>query len=162
MNSWPTDYESVALPLRYTSSQYITILLQIIAFVKGFMNMNLCDVSVVKRLMSKYQTGTKKSFGQNFLINKDVPYSIASESISYHRQVCGGKKSAVIEIGPGIGSLTSELCQVYDKVFAIEIDKALIPILAETLAEYDNVSVINEDFLKINLDEFIEKNLGDG
>ncbi len=123
--------------------------------------MNLCDVSVVKRLMSKYQTGTKKSFGQNFLINKDVPYSIASESISYHRQVCGGKKSAVIEIGPGIGSLTSELCQVYDKVFAIEIDKALIPILAETLAEYDNVSVINEDFLKINLDEFIEKNLGE-
>ncbi len=123
--------------------------------------MNLCDVNVVKRLMSKYQTGTKKSFGQNFLINKDVPYNIASESISYHRQACGNKKNAVIEIGPGIGSLTSELCQVYDKVFAIEIDKALIPILAETLSEYDNVSVINEDFLKINLDEFIEKNLGE-
>ncbi len=123
--------------------------------------MNLCDVNVIKRLMSKYQTGTKKSFGQNFLINKDIPYNIASESISYHRQVCGNKKNAVIEIGPGIGSLTSELCQVYDKVFAIEIDKALIPILAETLLEYDNVSVINEDFLKINLNEFIEKNLGE-
>lgn len=123
--------------------------------------MNLCDINVVKRLMSKYQTGTKKGFGQNFLINKDVPYNIASESISYHKEKCGDMRNAVIEIGPGIGSLTSELCQVYDRVFAIEIDKTLIPILAETLNEYDNVTVINEDFLKINLDEFIEKNLGE-
>lgn len=123
--------------------------------------MNLCDINTVKRLMSKYSTGTKKGFGQNFLINPDVPYNIASESYSYHKEINKNQKSAVLEIGPGIGSLTSELCRVYDKVVAVEIDKTLIPILAETLSEYDNVEVVNEDFLKLNLDEFLEKHLGE-
>ena len=119
--------------------------------------MNLCDINTVKRLMSKYSTGTKKGFGQNFLINEEIPYNIAEASYSYHSEKNYGKKSAVIEIGPGIGSLTQELCQVYDKVVAVEIDKTLIPILDETLAEFDNVEVVNEDFLKLNLDEFLQK-----
>ena len=121
--------------------------------------MNLCDINVVKRLMSRYGTGTKKSFGQNFLINPDVPASIAYESCSYHKSKCCGD-CGVIEIGPGIGSLTSELCQAYDRVVAIEIDKALIPILSETLGEYDNVTVINEDFLKLDLNELIDTYFG--
>ncbi len=121
--------------------------------------MNLCDINTVKRLMAKYSTGTKKGFGQNFLINEEVPYNIANESFSYHKEKNQNKKSAVIEIGPGIGSLTQELCRLYDKVIAVEIDKTLIPILGETLAEFDNVEVINEDFLKLDLDEFLEKNL---
>lgn len=121
--------------------------------------MNLCDINTVKRLMSKYDTGTKKGFGQNFLINEEVPYNIANESYNYHAAKDKAGKRAVIEIGPGIGSLTSELCRLYDKVIAVEIDKTLIPILGETLAEFDNVEVINEDFLKINLNEFLEKNL---
>ena len=121
--------------------------------------MNLCDINTVKRLMSKYDTGTKKGFGQNFLINEEVPYNIANESFNYHAFKNKDTKKAVIEIGPGIGSLTQELCQRYDKVIAVEIDKTLIPILGETLAEFDNVEVINEDFLKINLDELLEKNL---
>ena len=120
--------------------------------------MNLCDINYVKKLMSKHQTGTKKSFGQNFLINKSVPEGIAYESISYHKSKNQGK-SAVLEIGPGIGCLTYELAQEYDKVVAVEIDNSLIPILEETLGEFDNVKVINCDFLKLNLEEFFEKEL---
>ena len=121
--------------------------------------MNLCDVSTVKRIMSKFSTGTKKSFGQNFLINPSVPYDIANESYSYQRAQNGQKKSAVIEIGPGIGSLTSELCRLYDKVIAIEIDKTLIPVLEYTLEEFDNVKVINEDFLKLDVNALINSEL---
>lgn len=120
--------------------------------------MNLCDINYVKKLMQRYQTGTKKSFGQNFLINKSVPERIAYESVSYHKQKNSGK-SAVLEIGPGIGCLTYELAREYDKVVAVEIDNSLIPILNETLGEFDNVKVINEDFLKLDLDEFFEKEL---
>lgn len=123
--------------------------------------MNLCDVSVVKRLMSKYGTGTKKSFGQNFLINPQVPLAIACESYTYHRSKCPEGLSGVIEIGPGIGSLTNELCLVYDKVIAVEIDSTLLPILEETLGEHGNVTVINKDFLKLDLDSFISEHFGD-
>ncbi|MBO5261474.1 MAG: ribosomal RNA small subunit methyltransferase A [Clostridia bacterium] len=122
--------------------------------------MNLCDVNVVKRIMSKYQTGTKKAFGQNFLINRQIPMSISEESYSYHQEKNFGKESAVIEIGPGIGCLTNELCACYDKVVAVEIDKTLIPILSETLAEHQNVTVVNEDFLKLDLSEFISEHFG--
>ena len=110
--------------------------------------------------MSKHQTGTKKSFGQNFLINKSVPEQIAYESVSYHKSKNSGK-SAALEIGPGIGCLTYELAKEYDRVVAVEIDSTLIPILSETLGEFDNVKVINDDFLNLNLDEFFEKELGD-
>lgn len=121
--------------------------------------MNLCDVNVVKRIMSKYGTGTKKSFGQNFLINRQIPMSIAEESSSYHQSKCGDT-SAVIEIGPGIGCLTNELCLCYDKVVAVEIDSSLIPILGETLAEHKNLTVVNTDFLKIDLNSFIDEHFG--
>lgn len=124
--------------------------------------MNLCDVRYVKRLMAKYDTGTKKSFGQNFLINQAIPQSIAFESSSYHKSQNKDEQSGVIEIGPGIGSLTYELSQEYDKVVAVEIDKTLIPILNETLQTCENVSVINEDFLKIDLDSFINEHFGEG
>lgn len=122
--------------------------------------MNLCDINVVKRLMSKHGTGTKKSFGQNFLINKQVPMDIAEESYSYHALKNPNVQSGAIEIGPGIGCLTNELCLCYDKVVAVEIDKTLIPILSETLGEHQNVSVINEDFLKIDLESFIDEHFG--
>ena len=123
--------------------------------------MNLCDVNVVKRIMSKHQTGTKKAFGQNFLINRQIPMSIAEESFSYHQYKVAGKASAALEIGPGIGCLTNELCLSYDKVVAVEIDKTLIPILAETLGEHQNLTVINEDFLKLDLQEFLREHFGD-
>lgn len=122
--------------------------------------MNLCDIRVVKSLMSQHGTGTKKGFGQNFLINKQIPEAICEASYSYHKSVNPQGKSAVLEIGPGIGCLTYELCQSYDKTLAVEIDSSLIPILDKTLLEFDNVKVINEDFLKLDLKELLEKELG--
>ena len=112
--------------------------------------MNLCDIKTVKNLLKRYSTDTKKGFGQNFLINQSIPYDIAKESFNYHTSVCDS--ACVLEIGPGIGALTSELCQRYDKVVAVEIDKSLIPILSETMADFDNLTIVNDDFLKIELD----------
>ncbi|MBR2443777.1 MAG: ribosomal RNA small subunit methyltransferase A [Clostridia bacterium] len=123
--------------------------------------MNLCDIRVVKSLMSQHGTGTKKGFGQNFLINKQIPEAICEASYSYHKSVNPQGKSAVLEIGPGIGCLTYELCRAYDKTLAVEIDSSLIPILDKTLSEFDNVKVINEDFLKLDLKELLEKELGE-
>ena len=123
--------------------------------------MDLCNVNVVKRIMSKYGTGTKKAFGQNFLINPQVPADIAYESYSYHKSKNSDDVSGALEIGPGIGSLTSELCQAYDRVVAVEIDSTLIPILGETLGEYDNITVINKDFLKLDLNSFLDEHFGD-
>lgn len=122
--------------------------------------MNLCNIRVVKDIMARYGTDTKKGFGQNFLINPAIPEDIADESCLYHREINGFGDSAVLEIGPGIGALTAQLCERYNKVVAVEIDKTLIPILAETLAEYDNITVINEDFLKLDLKSFVEENFG--
>ena len=123
--------------------------------------MNLCNIRVVKDIMARYGTDTKKGFGQNFLINPSIPEDIADESFTYHREMNYGKESAVLEIGPGIGALTAQLCERYDKVVAVEIDKTLIPILGETLAEYSNVTVVNEDFLKLDLQSFIKEYFGD-
>lgn len=123
--------------------------------------MNLCNIRVVKDLMARYGTDTKKGFGQNFLINPAVPENIADESYGYHRERNFGKESAVLEIGPGIGALTCQLCERYDKVVAVEIDRTLIPILDETLAEYDNIKIVNEDFMKLDLKSFIKENYGD-
>ena len=123
--------------------------------------MNLCDIKTVRSLLNKYSTGTKKGFGQNFLINPEVPENIADESFSYHKIKRPKNKSCVLEIGPGIGTLTNELCSRYDKVVCVEIDKTLIPILDETLGEYDNVNVVNEDFLKLDLGAFLNEHFGD-
>lgn len=122
--------------------------------------MNLCDIKTVKRIMAEFGTGTKKSFGQNFLINADIPYNIAEESYSYHRLRHPDLDSGVIEIGPGIGSLTYELGQRYKSVVAIEIDKTLIPILDKTLGELDNIKIINDDFLKLDTVKLIDDNFG--
>ena len=119
--------------------------------------MNLCNIRTVKDIMARYGTDTKKGFGQNFLINPAIPEDIAEESYSYHTRENGMGESAVLEIGPGIGALTAQLCERYDKVVAVEIDKTLIPILGETLGEYSNVRVINEDFLKLDLKSFLKE-----
>ena len=123
--------------------------------------MNLCDIRTVKRIMAEFGTGTKKAFGQNFLINAEVPYNIAEESYSYHKSKYPTLNDGVIEIGPGIGSLTYELCSRYKKVVAIEIDKTLIPILDKTLGEFDNLKIINDDFLKLDTVSLINDNFGE-
>ena len=106
--------------------------------------MSLTDIGYVKRLMASHGITFQKKFGQNFLINPMVPERIAEE--------CGAApEDAILEIGPGIGTMTQYLCEMYEKVVAVEIDRALIPVLGETLADYDNVTVIEGDIMKTDL-----------
>ena len=119
---------------------------------------NLCNRSYVRELLEKYSLSPKKAFGQNFLINPGVPMEIASLSAGYAKR---GKPSAVLEIGPGVGALTQYLCEEYDKVVAVEIDRGLIPLLGEALAEFDNVTVVEGDFMKLDLPAFIEEHFCD-
>lgn len=118
----------------------------------------LCNLAVVRSLLEKYGCAPKKGYGQNFLINPSVPMRIAELSASYADPA---KPAGVLEIGPGVGALTQYLCQQYDKVVAVEIDHGLIPLLAESLAEYDNVTVVESDFMEIDLPAFLKEHFGD-
>lgn len=109
----------------------------------------LSDIGTIKNILSRHGFTFSKSLGQNFLINPSVCPRMAELSGA-------GKCVGVIEIGPGIGVLTNELCKIADRVVAIELDKRLLPVLKETLAEYDNLKVINADVLEINLHKLIE------
>ena len=110
--------------------------------------MDLCNLSVIKSVMADAGITFRKEFGQNFLINRIIPEEIAE-------QCADDSESMILEIGPGIGCLTAELACRYAKVIAVEIDKGLIPVLDRTLAEFDNVTVINEDVMKIDLPALI-------
>ena len=102
-------------------------------------------------IIQKYDFTFQKKFGQNFLIDPHVLTKIidAADVTS---------DDFVIEIGPGIGSMTQYLCERAGQVCAVEIDKALIPILKDTLSSYDNITVINNDILKMDLKKHIEEN----
>lgn len=121
---------------------------------KGEERMDLCDPAVIRELMQSADTGLKKAFGQNFLIRREIPERIAEECTDE-------KNSLILEIGPGIGCLTQELALRYTRVAAIEIDRTLIPILSQTLTEYDNVTVLNEDVMKVDLPSFLREQAGD-
>ena len=96
-------------------------------------------------IIQKYNFNFKKSFGQNFLIDSHVIDKII-------RAAEITKEDNVLEIGPGIGTLTQYLAEAAGRVVAVEIDEKLIPVLGETLAEYDNVEIINQDILKCDID----------
>lgn len=101
-------------------------------------------------VLQKYKFNFQKKFGQNFLIDTHVlDKIIASAEV--------GEEDCVLEIGPGIGTMTQYLAEHARKVIAVEIDKALIPILKDTLQAYDNVTVINEDILKVDIQALVEK-----
>lgn len=100
-------------------------------------------------ILNKYNLRTQKKFGQNFLIDAHIPEKIADAA-----QV--EKTDCIIEIGPGIGTLTQFLAQRAGRVVAIEIDEHLIPVLEETLSEYDNTTVLQADVLKVDLRELID------
>lgn len=117
--------------------------------------MNLTSPSTIKELMEENGFSFKKKFGQNFLINNEIPRKIAEASIFNVKS----EKTACIEIGPGIGVMTQQLCELYDKVVAFEIDKDLIPILGKTLTDKNNVEIINKDILEVDLKKYIEDNL---
>ena len=108
----------------------------------------LSDIGTIKDILSRHGFTFSKALGQNFLINPSVCPRMASLSGA-------GAGVGVIEVGPGIGVLTNELCQLADKVVAVELDKRLLPVLEETLAEYDNVRVVNADVLELDLNQLI-------
>lgn len=112
--------------------------------------MNLCNLSVIRSLMSEAGITFRHELGQNFLVNQMIPEDIADNCTD-------DENSMIIEIGPGVGCLTQELALRYPKVVAVEIDRGLIPVLDKTLAEYDNVTVINEDIMKVDLPSLVEK-----
>lgn len=112
--------------------------------------MKLYEPSTIKRIREAHGFKFSKSLGQNFLTDKNIIDEIVDGA-----QI--GPEDLVIEIGPGIGVITYEAAQLAKKVIAIEIDKSLLPILDETLGEFDNVRVINEDILKLDLNGVIEE-----
>lgn len=111
--------------------------------------MKLTDIGTVKELMG--ENAFKKQFGQNFLISEQIPKRIAEN----------GAAEGTLEVGPGIGTLTQELCRNSKKVVAVEIDTTLLPILEKTLAEFDNVTVISGDIMKVDLAEIVKEQFAD-
>lgn len=112
------------------------------------MEYNLCDYNTVNRILSKHGFTFSKALGQNFLIDADVCPSMA--------ELLGADEhTGVLEVGPGIGVLTKELCKVAGKVCAIELDERLYPVLDETLGDYDNFELICGDVMKLDLAEII-------
>ena len=112
--------------------------------------MELCNLNVIRELLERHGFHFSKSMGQNFLIDPSVPMDIAAAS--------GADKSCgVLEIGPGIGPLTQELCHAAGKVVSVELDKALLPVLAETMGEFENFTLIPGDIMKVNIRELVER-----
>ena len=104
-------------------------------------------------IIQKYQFDFRKKFGQNFLIDNHILDKIV-EAADITREDC------ILEIGPGIGTLTQRLAEEAGTVVAVEIDRNLIPILKETLAGYDNVTILNEDILKVDIHKIVSQHGG--
>lgn len=113
--------------------------------------MNINTLNITKKIMNKYNIKANKRFGQNFLIDDEILKNIINCSNI-------GKNDLVIEIGPGLGNLSEYILNNSKYAILIEIDKNMEKILSERLNKYDNYTLINEDILKINIDELIEKN----
>jgi 16S rRNA (adenine1518-N6/adenine1519-N6)-dimethyltransferase len=111
---------------------------------------NVINPSSTKELLKQFNFRMSKSLGQNFLIDKNILDKIIEGS-----QLT--KEDYVLEIGPGMGSMTQKLCETAGKVVAVEIDKNLLPVLQVTLAEYDNFALINADILKLDLKKVFQE-----
>lgn len=114
--------------------------------------MDLCNINDIKALLSRHGFRFSKSMGQNFLIEDWVPRDIADASGA-------APGVGVVEVGPGIGPLTRELSLRADKVVSIELDRSLLPILAETLSDYPNAEIFPGDVLKTNLLALVSEKL---
>ena len=110
--------------------------------------MRIADHSVTRAILERHGFTFKKSFGQNFLTDTNILQKIVDTAEI-------DKKVNVIEIGPGIGALTEFLAESAAEVLAFEIDDRLVPILADTLRDFDNVTVVNQDILKVDLAQYI-------
>lgn len=115
---------------------------------------NLWDINTIKDIMARYGFSFSKNLGQNFIINPDVCPSMAEDAEI--------DDEFVLEIGPGFGVLSAELCRRAKKVVAIELDKRIPDVLADTLSDFSNFKIIQGDALKLNLKEIIESEFGVG
>ena len=114
---------------------------------------DLTDPGTVQGILRRHGFHFSKSLGQNFLIDPDVCPAMAA--------ACGAdRQSGVLEIGAGVGVLTAELAQVAGKVVSLELDQKLLPVLAETLADFDNIEIVNKDILKTDLPALIAAQFG--
>ena len=112
--------------------------------------MDLCDINQIKALLARHGFRFSKSMGQNFLIESWVPRDIAAASGA-------GPGKGVLEVGPGIGPLTTQLSLLADKVVSVELDRSLLPILAETLAGRDNAEIVSGDILKTDIPALVRE-----
>ena len=113
----------------------------------------LARADKTREIVNRYAFAFQKKFGQNFLIDETVPRRILEEA-----QL--GPEDCVLEIGPGIGTMTQYLAEAAGKVIAVEIDRSLEPILADTLKDWDNVTVVWQDILKVDIPELIARENG--
>ncbi len=113
---------------------------------------NVCDIQVMKPLLSEHGFHFSKAKGQNFLTASWVPEQIAEDA-----GVC--EAVGVLEIGPGIGPLTQQLCKRAGKVCAVEVDKRLAPILKQTVGEFDNLEIVWNDVLKLDIPALVREKL---
>lgn len=111
---------------------------------------NLSDISVIREVMEKHGFNFSKALGQNFLINPSVCPRMAEAAITEENM-------GVIEIGAGVGVLTAELAKRAEKVVCVELDSRLLPVLDETLSDFDNVEIVNADVMKVDLHELIKE-----
>ena len=116
--------------------------------------MNLCDINQIKLLLARHGFKFSKDLGQNFLCDEEIPASIA-EQADITPETC------VLEVGPGIGALSAQLCKRAKKVVAIELDRRLPAILNETMAAYDNFTLVEGDVLKVDLPRLCKEHFGD-
>ena len=119
------------------------------------MDKRLSSHKATMEIVKKHDFKFTKSLGQNFLIDDNIIDKIVDGSLA-------GQGDKVIEVGPGIGTLTRELASRSEKVMVVEIDKKLIPILGDTLSDFDNVTIVNEDIMKADIKDLIDKNLDGG
>ena len=117
--------------------------------------MNLCDIQTIRAVLGRHGFHFSRSLGQNFLTDESVPRRIAEMSGA-------AEAKNVVEVGPGMGCLTAELCRRAEKVVAVELDRALLPVLDETLAEFDNFEVVQGDVLALDLAALCRDKFGDG
>lgn len=114
--------------------------------------MTLTNRSTVQELLSRHGISMKKKYGQNFLVSESVPARIAR---------CGAEEGGkILEIGPGIGTMTRELAALSEQVVAVEIDSSLLPVLDETLSDLSNVRVVHGDILKTDLSALYREEFG--
>ncbi len=116
------------------------------------MDYNLCDYKSLVRLLTPYGFNFSKALGQNFIIDSSVCPTMVE-------MLGTDKNTGVLEIGPGVGVLTKELCKASGKVVSVELDERLYPVLDKTLEDYDNFELVKGDCMKLNLKEIIEEKL---